>query len=344
MIFVPDEPRSEKVTNPFFTQPFPADLKIALIWLAANILAIYLPILNETPIRAALLVPGILFLPGYCLIAVLFPRDSDIDLIERIALSFGLSIAVVPLIGLVLNFTPWGIRLEPIVVSLTYFTLMMILAAHYRRSLLPTEERFRVPFSESAGTIRDAIASKKGSRVDRILNAVLVLAILTALVSTVYVIAVPKQGERFTEFFILGENQRAADYPDSIIIGKEYPLYIGVGNQEYRPVTYTVETWGMLKEYDNVTNTSRILTMDPLWQHSFTLAHNETATIPYNLSVAKSGYNRVEFLLFNETLPGSAVSSVDRINVSYRDLHLWVTVLTPSELNGTTLEQPGSGS
>ena len=207
---------------------------------------------------------------------------------------------------------------------------MMILAAHYRRSLLPIEERFRIPFSEYAGTIRDSIALKEGSRVDRILNVVLLLAILTAIISTVYVIAVPKQGERFTEFYVLGENQRAADYPDQIIPGINYPLYIGVGNQEYRPVTYTVETWGMLTEYDNVTNTSRILTMDPLWQHSFTLAHNETATIPYNLSVEKLGYNRVEFLLFNETLPGPAVSSVDRINASYRDLHLWVTVRTPS--------------
>jgi len=38
------------------------------------------------------------------------PRHTveGIDGIERVALSFGLSIAIVPLIGLVLNFTPWG--------------------------------------------------------------------------------------------------------------------------------------------------------------------------------------------------------------------------------------------
>ncbi|MGB3943467.1 MAG: DUF1616 domain-containing protein, partial [Methanothrix sp.] len=51
----------------------------------------------------------VLFLPGYALIAALFPRDDDLDGIERVALSFGLSIAVVPLIGLGLNYTPWGI-------------------------------------------------------------------------------------------------------------------------------------------------------------------------------------------------------------------------------------------
>jgi hypothetical protein len=82
----------------------------------------------------------------------------------------------------------------------------------------------------------------------------------------------------------------------------------------------------MFVESDDLTNTSRILEMDPLWRHSLTLAHNETADIAYNLSVEKTGYNRIEFLLFNETVPGADVRSGDRINASYRDLHLWVTI------------------
>ena len=61
--------------------------------------------------------------------------------------------------------------------------------------------------------------------------------------------------------------------------------------------------------------------MDPLDHRSLTLAHNETVTIPYTLSLNKTGYNRVEFLLFNETVPGS-LSGSDRINASYRDLYL----------------------
>ena len=48
-----------------------------------------------------------LFLPGYALIATLFPRKDDLDGIERIALSFGLSIAITPLLGLALNYTPF---------------------------------------------------------------------------------------------------------------------------------------------------------------------------------------------------------------------------------------------
>jgi len=54
-------------------------------------------------LRIALGLVFVLFSPGYTLIAALFPRKSDIGGIERVALSFGLSIAVVPLIGLALR-------------------------------------------------------------------------------------------------------------------------------------------------------------------------------------------------------------------------------------------------
>jgi uncharacterized membrane protein len=325
---MPDEHRLDTIYAAFFDHALPADLKIALAWLAASIMVIYLPVLNESPIRVVLALPGILFLPGYCLIAALFIQENDIDLIERVALSFGLSIAVVPLIGLLLNFTPFGIRLDPIVISLTIFSFIMVLIAHYRRALLPPEDRFRVPFLAMAGTLRDALVPSGGNRVDRILSVLLIVAVLAAVITTVFVIAVPKEGERFSEFFLLGEKQKAADYPTRITVGQSYPLYLGVGNHEYETVTYTVESWSMDEEYDSMTNSSRIMAMDPLWQHSFSLAHNETTTIPYNLSLAKTGYNRVEFLLFKENVPGHAVSGRERINASYRDLNLWLTVRT----------------
>jgi hypothetical protein len=67
------------------------------------------------------------------------------------------------------------------------------------------------------------------------------------------------------------------------------------------------------------------MVMDPIDQQSVTLENNETMIIPYTLSLKKSGYNRVEFLLFNESVPGPDESGSDRINASYRNLHLWVT-------------------
>jgi uncharacterized membrane protein len=54
---------------------------------------------------------------------------ENLDNIERIALSLGMSIALVPIIGLFLNYTPWGIRLTPIVLSLLALTIYFATAA-----------------------------------------------------------------------------------------------------------------------------------------------------------------------------------------------------------------------
>jgi uncharacterized membrane protein len=98
-------------------------------------LFVLIPPLNEiSPIRIILCLPLVLFLPGYSLIAVLFPRKDDLDAIERIALSFGLSIAVVPLLGLALNYTPFGIHLSPILTVLSVFTISLAMGAYARRS------------------------------------------------------------------------------------------------------------------------------------------------------------------------------------------------------------------
>jgi uncharacterized membrane protein len=317
-------------------QDIPGDLILIVVWLAASIVAIYLPFLNGTPVRIALALPVILFIPGYCLLALLFPKNGDIDLMPRMVLSIGVSIALVPLIGLGLNFTPWGIRLDPIVLSLTLFTLVMTLIILYQRSLLPSEERFRIPLSAIGAAIQEEVWQNKGSTNARILSGVLVFAICITILTAVYVVTVPLPGEPFTEFFILGENRTAAHYPEWIIPGQNYSLFVGVGNHENGDSTYTIETWMLQTESDNSTNRSRILIMDPDNRVQFTLADNQTTIIPYNLSVPnitvqnvsvpKIRYDRVEFLLFKGTLPGHEVSGTDRINASFRNLHLNIKI------------------
>lgn len=76
---------------------------------------------------------SVLFLPGYVLIEALYPKEQDLSSLERLALSIGLSLAVVPLIGLLLNYTPWGIRLESVLISLTIFIAIMAIVASYRK-------------------------------------------------------------------------------------------------------------------------------------------------------------------------------------------------------------------
>jgi len=132
------------------TERVPCDLALVIALTLACILFVMVPPLNETPVRIILGLLLVLFLPGYSLIAALFPGKDDLDGIERIALSFGLSIAVVPLLGLALNYRPFGIRLVPILVVLSAFTVSLAVIAGVRMQGLPEGERFVVRVGELA--------------------------------------------------------------------------------------------------------------------------------------------------------------------------------------------------
>jgi hypothetical protein len=70
----------------------------------------------------------VLFLPGYSLIKLLF-STKELDNIERVALSVGMSLALVPIIGLILYYTPLGITTIPITLSLLALTTIFATAA-----------------------------------------------------------------------------------------------------------------------------------------------------------------------------------------------------------------------
>jgi hypothetical protein len=91
---------------------------------------------NASPLLYVRYVLGgvfILFLPGFMLISALYPRSGELDGLERLALSIGLSLAIVPLDGLMLNYTPWGITLAPIMVSLAVFSEALASGAMVRK-------------------------------------------------------------------------------------------------------------------------------------------------------------------------------------------------------------------
>lgn len=317
----------ETLVHAFSPSEFPRDLALVYIWLAVTVCAVYVPLINETPLRVVLGLGMVLFIPGYTLIAALFPGAEDLDGIERTALSFGLSIAIVPLLGLVLNYTPWGIRLDPIVTVLVLFTAALGIVAQWRRVQLPAEDRFRVPFEKVWPLIAAEFGAGTTSRLDRALSAILAVAIVAAVATTIFVIVVPKEGEKFTEFYILGEKHMAADYPTTLSIGEPASVTIGVGNHEYRNVSYTVEAWLMNMTFDEATNQSSLDRIVMLGEYVVPdLPYNTTSENLYNFTVPGTGYNRVEFLLFNETVPSLSVTGLDRVNQSYRDLHLWVKV------------------
>ena len=87
-------------------------------------------------VRNVLGVIFVLFLPGYAFIKAFFPMkvpiktsSKNLDTIERLALSIGGSIALTPLVGLILYYTPLGIGPTPITLSLLALTAVFATVA-----------------------------------------------------------------------------------------------------------------------------------------------------------------------------------------------------------------------
>ncbi len=292
----------------------PLDLKLILVYLFLTVVFLTIPPLDKTIIRTILGIPIILFIPGYVLIATLFPGKDDIDGIERAALSFGLSIAIVPLLGLGLNFTPWGIRMMPITVTLVLFSLFLWVTAFFRRLWLPPDKRFEVPLKTAIAGVKEEFSGQE-NRTDRILTLILIISIVFSLVTLVYVIVTPKQGEKFTEFYILGPSGKASDYPREVSPGVPVSLIIGIVNHEYSDINYTLQV--------QVQN-------DTFLEKKVQLGNNQTWEGPVTFAINRTGSNlKLEFLLFREDM-----------EAPYRETHLWVNSTVTSTPAVDTMSTP----
>jgi uncharacterized membrane protein len=194
-------------------------LIIIIIFVLSNVLRIILGL------------PLVLFFPGYTLILALFPKKDQIGNIERVALSFGLSIAVVPLIGLILNYTPLGITLESTLYSITGFIFITSIISWLRLRKLNDSDRFKIDLKIKQLTWT-------GNKWDK--SVLLIASILGAIGVLGYVLATPKVGEKFTEFYVLGSEGEAAGYPAERSVGDEATIILGIVNHEQEQVSYRV--------------------------------------------------------------------------------------------------------
>jgi uncharacterized membrane protein len=138
---------------------------------------------------------------------------------------------------------------------------------------------------------------------DKILTVILLFSILASIAILIYLIITPKQGERFTEFYILGEKGKAADYPTSLRVNETSKVIVGIINHEYALTNYTLQLR---------------LDGEVLLQRDVALEHNSTWEEKVYFTPKISGDNlKLEFLLYRE----------GNFTAPYRDLHLWVKVI-----------------
>ncbi len=285
------------------------DLKLIIGLAIAALISIYVPAIEGTALRIVLALVMIIIAPGYSLISMLFPGKADIDTLERLALSLGMSVIIAPLIGLGLNFTEWGIRMDPIAVCLSAFSIATVLIANKRRLDMSAETRFSPAIVKAVKNMfRDAFP-KNAKITDKMLTAVLLLSMILSVSVIAYVIVFPQYGEKFTEFYILGPNGRAENYTTSYHLGDSGKFIIGVTNHELQDESYNVLV--------QLIGNGRTKT---LYTDNITLADNQTLEKAAQIQPDMIGTNmELQFLLYKD----------GNMSSPYRECHVWVNVTSP---------------
>jgi len=300
---------------------YPIDI-IIQFFLSIILIPIIIFDINDV-LRIIIGLPILLFIPGYMIIFLLFPskktKTSGIDYVERFAWSFALSIAIIPIIGIGLNYTPWGLRLTPILLSLELFIFIAGCIAIYRWFQTPSSTRFRFNLHISLPKDKDLL--------DRLLTIVLIISIFSFMITSAYVIFTPSKNDPFTEFYILNSKGLIDEYPTDLVIGENATVKIGIANHEYTTKTYTVEVWliNQTQKYNKTTD-ENITVYNHMWYFSKigTVLDHSSADInepwkpqwehDYTFNISRKGNFKMFFLLFTND------SQEYNPNVEYREI------------------------
>jgi uncharacterized membrane protein len=118
-------------------------LEIIVLYTVLTMLTVYF-VSGNSPlfvIRYLLGFVFVSFLPGYCLVNILFIGVNRIDLVENLVLSVALSFGITGLVGLFLGLSPIGINFTSITISLSAIVLGLGLVAFVRKNREPTANK-----------------------------------------------------------------------------------------------------------------------------------------------------------------------------------------------------------
>jgi uncharacterized membrane protein len=274
----------------------------------------------SSPARIILGIPFLLFFPGYSLVKALYVGEDSKDGLELIALSVGLSLAIVALIGFGLNFTSLGIRLESILSVVGGFVILISNIALIRQYLTSGKPQIMPSFSFN-------------SQKEALLGFSFYLFWTVLAVSAIAALAVSatsaRTTENFSEFYLLGPGGTAKGFPtDFILVGSAVDqvsygtdsfvaangwgnLKISIVNHEKQSATYSIKVLINDKPTSLLSDGAVVDQIGIIF-----LKADETWVQEIGIAPAELGNNqKVEFLLYknSEALPGQSLSL--RINV-----------------------------
>lgn len=284
--------------------------------------------IGSAPLRTLLGIPALLFVPGYVLVSIAFPaspyhsRRASVDVPERLALAFGLSVAILPLVGISLG-AVWELTTSAILTSLTVLVVAGVGVATIRQLRLKPEERFGTAL---ANWTSDRTSTTRRRPTTSAMTLLLAFAVLVAVGSVGYAVATPYQSGAFSTFSVVTENETgtelAAGYPGTVSVGEPQQLRVRVENDEEQPQAYTVVA--TLERVDQGGGELTVTESEELTRFHGAVVAGETWTEPHTVAPEMSGEDlRLHYYLYK----GGTAPSTPDASTAYRDLHLWMDVV-----------------
>lgn len=315
------------------SSPIPLDIIGVIAATVVAYLATGLP--PGAPIRVGIGVAYLLFVPGYVLTTAVFPAKppadargygnplgpasvKTIDGTERLALSFGLSLVLLPLLGLVLAALPWPFNRLNVLAVTTAFVAVALLVGLFRRARLAEDIRYDAPF-RSWGTRAHHVLFRTPT-IDGVLNIVLAVVVIAAAGSMAFALAAPADGSTYSSVTLLtrdeGGDLVAADYPTEFSQGSGQNLALVVENHEGESVRYVVVVQLQRVDGGRVTETAE------LDRYAKQVPAQGTWRIRHTVTPTMAGEDlRLVYLVYTESAPGSP-----GIDNAYRHVSLWIDV------------------
>ena len=257
-------------------------IDLSKVLIGINILALLLVlIVYFAPVQALRIILGIpflLFSPGFVLAAAISPQKNGITNSERIILSFVLSIIVVSFTGLLLNYV-WEIGLDSILFSVSLFIIAASVIALWRQLMLPKNERAVLEFNLT-------MTGNGSYRMDNLLSIIMLVVVVIALVAGLYYTFALKEGESFTQFYIMRQDG-GTDFPEVLRAGEQISIFVVIVNHEGEDINYRAEAQFNGEVFEEINSIA--LSDEQRWQDEITFVSNT------------AGKDQcIEFLLFKD--------------------------------------------
>ncbi|WP_336360114.1 DUF1616 domain-containing protein [Haladaptatus sp. ZSTT2] len=325
------------------------DLAVGLVYL---LLSLSFVLYTENSLMRTIIgLPLVLFVPGFVLLLALYPhrfsletnidgwvhndsiegplprfirtRERGITFGERIALSFGLSIALMPPLAIALSLAGFGLTISTVVGSLSVFITLALFVGSQRRKALAPEERFDIPVKQWVSELSVAVFDTE-SKLDLALNAVLICAVVVATTGFGYALFVPNYAEEYTEFSLLSQTETGdfvfSGYPTEFQQGVPQEFLIVVENQEGRSTTYNVIV--ELQRVETADGGLSVVEREELDRYSATVQDKGKWLESHELTPTMTGENlRLSYLLYKGDVPADPTA-----DNAYRHLYVWVDV------------------